>query len=336
MRCLLEIVAFLVAFVALYARADRGPPTLVMYETRDLGDVTTYWRAAYDLAANYAERHGHNFVMYTLPKGVARLEACDGSNLGLSWGKAAAAVQATLDFPDSRFFLFLDSDAAISTESGKTGESWADRSLAHVLAAAVGWPGKMRKPVLVNQASRDYWLHRAPQNKTRWRYLLNSGTFAWRGPQGRSFVEDFWRKAASDEIRGVNPLGLDFSHAWPQDQYGLNAVANSQTWVDLLEAAPQKHAYAADMGAYHDGVGRKHRAPWPCLSGLPRFRCVIDHYCMYGEHKRKLVGVAKRRGLLDANTTTFQYLRELPGLDGVGTFRDACVRPDSSWAFSLF
>ena len=93
-----------VTVAAAYAAA--APPTVVMYETRRL-DGDTYWRASYELAAAYALRHGHNFVLYTLPEGLARLDACDGSRLGPYWGKAAAAVQASIDFPSSSFFLLL-------------------------------------------------------------------------------------------------------------------------------------------------------------------------------------------------------------------------------------
>ena len=61
-------------------------PTVVMYETRRL-EESTYWRASYELAAAYASRHGHNFVLYTLPEGTARLDACDGSRLGPYWAR---------------------------------------------------------------------------------------------------------------------------------------------------------------------------------------------------------------------------------------------------------
>ena len=94
----------MVTVAAAYAAA--APPTVVMYETRRLDGPTTYWRASYELAAAYALRHGHNFVLYTLPEGTARLDACDGSRLGPYWGKAAAAVQACIDFPSSSFFDF--------------------------------------------------------------------------------------------------------------------------------------------------------------------------------------------------------------------------------------
>ena len=241
-------------------------PTVVLYETRRL-DGDTYWRASYELAAAYALRHGHNFVLYTLPEGTARLDACDGSRLGPYWGKAAAAVQACIDFPSSSFFLLLDSDAAVSNTS-KTGDRWSDRPLEQILTAAAGWPNA-RSDVLVNQADRTYWLRRAPQNVTRWRYLLNSGTLAWKGTRGRQFVEAFWRTASSQEARGRNALGIDFTRAWPQDQYGLNMVANSREFIDDVAVVPMNRKYAADYATYKASVARKYRPPWPCLSGLP-------------------------------------------------------------------
>ena len=81
------------AMVTVAAAYASTVPTVVVYETRRL-DGDTYWRASYELAASYASKHGHNFVLYTLPEGTARLDACDGSRLGPYWGKAAAAVQA--------------------------------------------------------------------------------------------------------------------------------------------------------------------------------------------------------------------------------------------------
>ena len=290
-------------------------PTVVMYETRRLDD-NSYWRASYELAAAYASRHGHNFVLYTLPEGAARLDACDGSRLGPYWGKAAAAVQASLDFPDSSFFLLLDSDAAVSTTQTKTGDRWSDRPLEQILTAAAGWPNG--KDVLVNQADRTYWLRRAPQNVTRWRYLLNSGTLAWKGIKGRAFVEAFWRAASSHEARGNNALGIDFTRAWPQDQYGLNMVANSPDWVDAVAVVPRPTRYTADYATYKSSVARKYRPPWPCLSGLPRHFCVIDHYCQHAKHKLGLIDAARREGL---NASVFRHVRALPTRGG---FWGAC------------
>ena len=93
MGSLLRAMIGAVAAASVLKSAAAAPPTVVMYETRRL-DGDTYWRASYELAAAYASRHGHNFVLYTLPDGLARLDACDGSRLGPYWGKAAAAVQA--------------------------------------------------------------------------------------------------------------------------------------------------------------------------------------------------------------------------------------------------
>ena len=290
-------------------------PTVVMYETRRLDD-NSYWRASYELAAAYASRHGHNFVLYTLPEGAARLDACDGSRLGPYWGKAAAAVQACIDFPDSSFFLLLDSDAAVSTAQTKTGDRWSDRPLEQILTAAAGWPN-FEKDVLVNQADRTYWLRRAPQNITRWRYLLNSGTLAWKGFKGKAFVEAFWRAASSQEVRD-NALGVDFTRAWPQDQYGLNMVANSPDWVDAVAVVPRPTRYAADYATYKASIARKYRPPWPCLSGLPRHFCVIDHYCQHAKHKLGLIDAARREGL---NSSAFRHVRALPSRGG---FWGAC------------
>ncbi len=296
------------------ACAAAAPPTVVMFETRRL-DGDTYWRASYDLAAAYASRHGHHFVLYTLPEGAARLDACDGSRLGPYWGKAAAAVQASLDCPDSSFFLLLDSDAAVSTTQTKTGDRWSDRPLEQILTAAAGWPNG--KDVLVNQADRTYWLRRAPQNVTRWRYLLNSGTLAWKGIKGKAFVEAFWRAASSQEVRD-NALGVDFSRAWPQDQYGLNMVANSLQWVDAVAVVPRPTRYTADYATYKASVARKYRPPWPCLSGLPRHFCVVDHYCQHAKHKLGLIDAARREGL---NSSAFRHVRALPSRGG---FWGAC------------
>ena len=314
------------ALVAIYYAARCAadtPPTVVMYETRGLDDPTTYWRASYDLASRYAARHGHHFVMYTLPKGMPRLDACDGSRLGPYWGKAAAAVQASLDFPRSRFFLLLDSDAAVSTTATKTGDRWSDRNLAQILEATAGWPSS-GSPILVNQADRTYWERRAPQNITKWRYLLNSGTFAWRGAKGAEFMKAFWRRASSYDTRGRNALGLDFTRAWPQDQYGLNAVANAKEWVHDIQVVPHPATYAADYATYKASVSLKHRPPWPCLSGLPRSRCVVDHYCQHAKHKLGLVDAAKREGVLGEGVI-LKHVRALPRR-GKGGFWAACDR----------
>ena len=127
-------------------RSKRFAPTVVMFESRDLRDPESYWRAAYALAAAHAAEQGHNFVFYQLPKDTNTLEACDGAPLGPFWGKVAAAVQATFDFPESRFFLLLDSDAAISA-AGRPGRRWADRPLAAGLARPRPGPPPRRNDV---------------------------------------------------------------------------------------------------------------------------------------------------------------------------------------------
>ena len=63
-------------------RSKRFAPTVVMFESRDLRDPESYWRAAYALAAAHAAEQGHNFVFYQLPKDTNTLEACDGAPLG--------------------------------------------------------------------------------------------------------------------------------------------------------------------------------------------------------------------------------------------------------------
>ncbi len=158
------------------------------------------------------------------------------------------------------------------------------------------------------------------RSHTRWRYLLNSGTLAWKGTRGRQFVEAFWRTASSQEARGRNALGIDFTRAWPQDQYGLNMVANSREFIDDVAVVPMNRKYAADYATYKASVARKYRPPWPCLSGLPRHFCVIDHYCQHAKHKLGLIDAARREGL---NSSVFRHVRALPTRGG---FWGACDR----------
>ena len=68
MGSLLRAMIVAVAAASVLKSAAAAPPTVVMYETRRLDGPTTYWRASYELAAAYASRHGHNFVLYTLPE----------------------------------------------------------------------------------------------------------------------------------------------------------------------------------------------------------------------------------------------------------------------------
>ena len=321
-------------------RSKRFAPTVVMFESRDLRDPESYWRAAYALAAAHAAEQGHNFVFYQLPKDTNTLEACDGAPLGPFWGKVAAAVQATFDFPESRFFLLLDSDAAISA-AGRPGRRWADRPLAAGLAAAAGWPGHAAAgrgaPVLANQDGPGWWSaawksnsgrptpstrrarfpHRwskiAPAAQTGWHHLLNSGTLAWRGRRGREFVAAWWRETASNETLGANSFGHNFQKVWPQEQYALNALANAPRWSDAV-------AFTPEPGQYVGSAQPPARNEVPCLSHVPKKMCVVAHHCSHKKEKEELVALARDLGLL-RDATTFPHRRELPARGG---FRSAC------------
>jgi hypothetical protein len=81
---------------------------ILQFDSRPLQD---YWLASAMWNQDYAFRHGHQYLYYTLQPGLH----CHYGDIELSdaWCKVKAMLQANNDYPSVKLFIYMDSDAVV-------------------------------------------------------------------------------------------------------------------------------------------------------------------------------------------------------------------------------
>ena len=145
---LLYILAFLlsqtVSYIDLHTlRSDEI--AIMQYDSRKMGD---YWQAAALWNKHYCEKHGHKFVYY------ASKEGCHyhGEKLATPWCKVKAMIQANADFPEVKFFIYMDSDAVLDKQFAEMPLM----TIVGTMQAKLDWDPK-KKPVIFNQDGPCWW-----------------------------------------------------------------------------------------------------------------------------------------------------------------------------------
>lgn len=138
---------------------------LMQFDSREPAE---YWGAAALWNNHYATEHGHRYVYYTTKS------ACRNGNTELAhpWCKVLAMIQATIDHPSVRVFIYMDSDAVID-------ESFRNMSLNAMLEAVrrnVDWDVDS-KPIVFNQDGPCWWCNMVA--KVGYSMCLNAGTVVW-------------------------------------------------------------------------------------------------------------------------------------------------------------
>jgi len=83
---------------------------LLQYDTRPIRD---YWAASFIWNKAYADLHGHQYFYFTMPSG----KECRYLEMSLSpaWCKVRAMIAASEKFTHVKAFVYLDSDAVMTT-----------------------------------------------------------------------------------------------------------------------------------------------------------------------------------------------------------------------------
>lgn len=118
---------------------------ILQYDSRTMGD---YWQVAAEWNKHYCDKHGHKFIYY------ASREGCHyhGEKLATPWCKVKAMIQANQDFPEIKFFIYMDSDAVLDKQ-------FADIPLSNIIGTMqtkLEWDPKA-KPIIFNQDGPCWW-----------------------------------------------------------------------------------------------------------------------------------------------------------------------------------
>eukprot|EP01062_Namystynia_karyoxenos_P038027 TRINITY_DN27647_c0_g1_i1.p1 TRINITY_DN27647_c0_g1~~TRINITY_DN27647_c0_g1_i1.p1 ORF type:complete len:462 (+),score=61.19 TRINITY_DN27647_c0_g1_i1:68-1453(+) len=242
-----------------------------------------------------------------------------GCLLHPAWCKVKAAMQAAADFPSAPFFLWLDTDAAPAFEHrGRPLALWLRR-----MAARVG-SDPVSAPFMPNQEQPTWWCNRVKvRNGTggvHYSHCYNTGVFAfWQGAASVRFMRAWWQSALGDYRD--DPLGFPYRPQWPWEQDRLMAVAHEGRFGvrHLVRAIPDPDRFEQRNWMHAE------KDPGRCLAAVPRWRCVVSHYCgdpamkMFWGHRTAAVAAAQ----LAACHSGRPEVLEMPALPAAGAHHDA-------------
>jgi hypothetical protein len=148
-----------------FLTVDPGELAIVQFDSRPLG---RYWNTSAVWNNRYCARHGHKYLFYSSQ------ERCrHGSTvLADAWCKVLCMLQATVDHPGVKAFIYMDSDAVID----RLFFNISLNAILETVRQKVSWDID-KKPVVFNQDGPCYWCNRIA--KAGYTTCLNSGTVAW-------------------------------------------------------------------------------------------------------------------------------------------------------------
>lgn len=118
---------------------------IMQYDSRKLGD---YWEASAHWNKKYCDKHGHVFIYYGSKEGCHY----NDEKLATPWCKVKAMLDSNKDFPDVKFFIYMDSDAVIDKE-------FAEMPLTTIIGtmqSKLDWDPE-EKPIIFNQDGPCWW-----------------------------------------------------------------------------------------------------------------------------------------------------------------------------------
>ena len=244
---------------------------IVQFDSRPTNN-DTYWNTAALWNWLYAQRHGHQYVMYTLKDSSCLSH--DGQHvLANPWCKVKTMLQVQEDLKTADFFLYLDSDAVISKQFANQSMSELQSTMKHWL----NW-NLEEKPIVFNQDGPCWWCDTV-KSKTNYTSCLNAGTVFWHRSQRATAVLKRWWESSTDPYEG-NPLEFRFRDDWPWEQDRQMAIANANDELStFIQIASQPEQMHLDMDRGH--------THW-CLSHLEQSNCFVSHYCEDAGMKEKM------------------------------------------------
>jgi len=151
-------------------------------------------------------------------------------------------LQAQEDYPDARFFLYVDSDAVIS-------KHFAHLSLLHLVENFRHWLSwtMEEQPIIFNQDGPSWWCNLVTDT-TNYTWCLNSGTVFWhRSHRATAVLKEWW--TSSTDPYETNPLEFKFHTEWPWEQDRQMAIANRNdtvsSYIDIVTASAGTYGHGS-------------------------------------------------------------------------------------------
>ena len=122
--------------------------------------------------------------------------------LASPWCKVLSMIQASIDFPDVKLFIYLDSDAIID----RRFENTSVNTFLNIMQNKLDWNPEVR-PMVFNQDGPSWWCQLI--NKIGYKMCLNAGTVLWYRHTNSINVLKYWWNSAMDSYTN-NPIKRPF------------------------------------------------------------------------------------------------------------------------------
>lgn len=248
-----------------------GDIAVIQFDTRPLAD---YWNASAHWNKGYSRYHGHKYAYLSMRKPCR----CGNYKVSPVWCKVKAMVHASKVFPTVKAFIYLDSDAVVTS----------NYSIADILGFMrhdLRWD-LHEKPVAFNQDGPGWSCKYAMD--LGYNYCLNSGTVLWLNtPEAKSIIAQWWDSCADDYADSIFPS--QWRTRWPWEQAQMFKVYNNNqahiqrlsfpnaSFLPWTSTANPKSQYPTDA-----------IDPW-CFSHWPGAKCFITHHCASKKQKAKMI-----------------------------------------------
>ena len=180
-------------------------------------------------------------------------------------------LQANLDFPHVKLFIYLDSDAVVD----KVNFNTSIHGLLDTMHSKMPQWDPTTKPIVFNQDGPCWWCRLV--NRVGYRTCLNAGTVIWYRHETSLAILQRWWDSALDPYEG-NPIKRRFRLKWPWEQ-------DRQMWVYHQNSSRIQVASHPGLSHMPEQVGLY---DW-CMSHLPGSGCFISHFCANKDSKRKMM-----------------------------------------------
>jgi hypothetical protein len=244
---------------------------IIQFDTRPLTD---YWEASARWNKAYAQYHGHKYVYMSMQTECK----CGEYLVSPVWCKVKAMVHASDILPRAKAFVFLDSDAVVTS----------NHSLADIVAYMrhdLQWDLRTR-PVAFNQDGPGWSCKHTME--LGFNYCFNSGTVFWlNNDAGRNIVREWWNSCADPYESSVFPER--WRHRWPWEQAQMYKVyENHREEIQRLSFPNASFLPWTSKNKPKSQYPTDAVEPW-CFSHWPGAKCFITHHCASKKQKAKMI-----------------------------------------------
>jgi hypothetical protein len=251
---------------------------IIQFDSRALD---SYWNVSAHWNFAYAMQHGNQYAYFTLKANTE----CSNKNFALSpaWCKVKAMLHAQRHLPSAKAFIYLDSDAVITTQLNYT--------LTDVLAYMrqdLNWDIN-KQPIAFNQDGPG-WACVNTLETTRFDFCLNSGTVFWR----RSFISqrvlaDWWDTGRQPYDKDKFQFTQAWRSVWPWEQGPMHSIYEKYRGFIMRLSFPKlTHLPWTSLKKPTSQYPTDFVEPW-CFSHWPGANCFITHFCASMNQKKRMM-----------------------------------------------